>query len=282
MSGRPAKHDKLAMLKVAKEYYTKILAVISDIEAGKSEREACAAHAVPLIRFRNDTLYKKTFGCTDRYAAVRVYLSPYEHIYEDVTHEKLDLVSICTLPTDLDTTVALVLQESLNDQEFQVLQLYYCENMTFTDISEYVKLSISRVTQIYRRALRKLRRDPYRRRIQEGDVFIAEVQQQREAYKLRKLEEARKECIAEVDAKLSSFAEYEARAGKIGFVDAPIEELELSTRAYTALRRWRIDTVYKLRERIESGKLRSLRGIGESTEENILRAIADYAARCNS
>lgn len=264
MSGRSAVKDKIRTLEEAKEYYLKIISVISDIESGESERASCAKHDISLFSFRKDTLYKKKFGCKDKYSAARLYLSPYERIYEDVLGEKLDFISILTLPVDIDETLEAMMRERLTDRERHILRMYYFENSTFTEIGNFMNLSISRVAQLLHAALRKLRRNKYR--VEVGDSFIYEVSQKRQEYRLQKLEEAQKQCEAEINSEVSLDSA----------MREPIELLELSTRAYTALKLRKLSTISQVKDCVNSGKLRSFRNVGEVTEANIVQALKTY------
>lgn len=275
MAGRPATKDKLRTLEEAKEYYSKIISVISDIESGESERASCAKHDITIISFRNDTLYRTKFGCRDKYSAARLYLSPYERIYEDALGEKLDFISIRTLPVDIDETLEAMMQEYLTDKEHQVLKMYYFENSTFTEIGNFMNLSISRIAQLQHGALRKLRRNEYR--MQVGDSFIYEVSQKRQAYRLQKLEEAQKQCEAEISTEVSSLnVTHENKVSSHSAMCEPIELLEISTRAYTALKMHKLSTISQVKEYVDSGKLRSLRNVGKATEANIIQALETY------
>lgn len=275
MAGRPAAKDKLRTLEEAKEYYLKIIAVISDIESGESERVSCAKHGITIVSFRNDTLYKKKFGCNDKYSAARLYLSPYERIYEDVLDEKLDFISIFTVPVDIDETLEAIMQEYLTERERQVLKMYYFESNTFTEIGNFMKLSISRIAQLQHGALRKLRRNIYR--IEVGDSFIDEVSQKRQDYRLQKLEEAQKQCEAEINSEVSSLnVAHENKVSSYSAMCEPIELLDISTRAYTALKMRKLSTISQVKEYVDSGKLRSLRNVGKATEANIVQALKTY------
>lgn len=277
MSGRSAVKDKLRTLEEAKEYYSKIISVISDIESGQSERASCAKHDISVMSFRRDTLYKKKFGCKDKYSAARLCLSPYERIYEDVLGEKLDFISVLTLPVDIDETLEAMMREHLTDREHHILRMYYFENSTFTEIGNFMNLSISRVAQLQHAALRKLRRNKYR--VEVGDSFIYEVSQKRQVYRLQKLEEAQQQCESEINAEVSSLnVAHENKASLYSAMCEPIEQLDLSTRAYTALRRHKLSTISQVKDCVDSGKLRSFRHVGEVTEANIVQALNTYIA----
>lgn len=278
MAGRPSKTDKLIALRDAKEYYKKLIDVISDIESGQTERAACASHDVSIDNFRKDTLYKKKFG-SDIRDAPRLYLSPYELIYEHVTGERVTFAKIPTLPVDLDETISAVMEEALNENELRTLELYYLESMTYAAIARDLNLSAARVRQIHHAALRKLRKTRYRYRIQMGDSLIAEIRQKQQEYRMYKSQKIQTKFASEINTEASSSDENDERA-EIDFPVlscVPIEMLNLSARAYNALRWSGIDTIAKLQECIDSGKLSLLRHVGKVTEENIICALKNYA-----
>lgn len=280
MAGKAQLKDKDRILKEAKEYYTKILAIISDIEDGASEREACDAHGLTLNKFRNDTLYRKRFGCNDKYEAAKLYLSPYERIFGDVMKERLDFISIQTLPIDLESTIESVMDQVLSEKEIQLFKMCYFDDMTFTDIGKVMNLSVSRVSQLHHDALRKLRKPTTKYRISAGDAYISRLRAERQEYWLRRMTDVRDEYKAEIDEDISNLVAaqkaYDSTVLHKATADASIEALGISTRAYVALWRAGVTSIQKLQKLIDSDSLVKLRGIGPATANNIVWAVDRY------
>ena len=280
MAGRAQIKNKNRILNEAKEYYERIIATISDIEDGVSEREACDAHGLTLNKFRNDTLYRKRFGCKDKYTATKLYLSPYERIYGDVMNEQMDFISIQTLPVDLDSTIESAMRHTLTEKEIQLFNLYYFEDMTFTAVGKIMKLSVSRISQLHHVALKKLRQPSTKYRIAVGDAYIGKLNAERQEYWLHKMSKVREEYAAEIDASISELIEKQ-KAQDITALhrvadDVPTDVLDISIRAYVALRRNGITTIRELQQTIDSGRLLKLRGIGSTAADNITSALDRY------
>lgn len=251
MDKATTKKIKQAMLSTAREYYAKIVRIIDAIDSGISETEACKIFDMDKSSFRNATLYRRKFCKGLSVSEIRCALeSPYHKLYRQAMCITTPLTDeqMAELPPDLEDTLSDVIK-CIGGRWGDILQAVFFDDRTFRDIAEEWELSDARVGQIYREALRNLRRHPYKERIYYGDMFLSKRRSLMvEAYQ-RRIKELESSCEHDVDKELEYLR---AKADAIEVEDG------MSVRAVKCLRiagynRWtdlqgvKLSTLYALR-----------------------------------
>lgn len=269
MGGRPSNVNKHERLQVARDYYMTIVRIIDAIDSGLSETEACEINHMDKHEFRNETLYRRKLCKGVSVSKIRCALeSPYHKLYRQamcITSPLTD-EQIAELPPDLEETLSDVI-ECIGGRWGDILQAVFFDDRTFRDIAEAWELSDARVGQIYREAVRNLRRHPYKERIYYGDMFLSKRRSLMvEAYQ-RRIKELESVCEHDVDKELEYLR---AKADAIEVEDG------MSVRAVKCLRiagynRWTDLQGEKL------STLYALRNLGART----LAEVIDHCNECN-
>lgn len=269
MGGRPSNVNKHERLQVARDYYMTIVRIIDAIDSGLNETEACEINHMDKHEFRNETLYRRKLCKGVSVSKIRCALeSPYHKLYRQamcITSPLTD-EQIAELPPDLEETLSDVI-ECIGGRWGDILQAVFFDDRTFRDIAEAWELSDARVGQIYREAVRNLRRHPYKERIYYGDMFLLKRKSlMAEAYQ-RRIKELESDCEHDVDKELEYLR---AKADAIEVEDG------MSVRAVKCLRiagynRWTDLQGEKL------STLYALRNLGART----LAEVIDHCNECN-
>ena len=284
MGGRPSNVNKHERLQVARDYYMTIVRIIDAIDSGLSETEACEINHMDKHEFRNETLYRRKLCKGVSVSKIRCALeSPYHKLYRQamcITSPLTD-EQIAELPPDLEETLSDVI-ECIGGRWGDILQAVFFDDRTFRDIAEAWELSDARVGQIYREAVRNLRRHPYKERIYYGDMFLSKRKSlMTEAYQ-RRIKELESDCESDVDRELEYLRAKESGltgglSNEKPFDDSAIKvEDGVSVRVVNCLRRagyirWAALQGEKL------STLYALRNLGART----LAEVIDHCNECN-
>ena len=138
----------------------------------------------------------------------------------------------------------------LTDREKNCTILYYQGGMTYREIGDIYHVTTERIRQIIKKAERKLRhpsRFQYIRFGYEGNI-----------------------------ARLTPKHELTEEDRKADLLNIPIEEMDLSVRAFNCLKRSDIYIVSDITERLKKGDIIKIRNIGRKTYEEIIEKVAPY------
>jgi len=284
MDKATTKKIKQAMLSTAREYYSKIVRIIDAIDSGISETEACKIFDMDKSQFRNATLYRRKFCKGVSVSEIRCALeSPYHKLYRQAMCITTPLTDeqMAELPPDLEDTLSDVL-ECIGGRWGDILKDVFFEDKTFRDIAEEWELSDARVGQIYREALRNLRRHPYKERIYYGDMFLRKRRSlMAEAYQ-RRIKELESSCEHDVDKELEYLRAKESELAGGQSDEKPIDDSAIkvedgvSVRVVNCLRRAGYSRWIALQgEKLST--LYALRNLGART----LAEVIDHCDECN-
>ena len=260
--------NKLELLSVIKDYYQKIVNIISDIESGVTEAEACRDHGMHVSDFRESTIDRRKFLVTASPARqFELYKDPAWAIYEDVFCKKLTLKTLPQLPIDLESTVLAVIDGSLTHTQRDAMAAIYFDKLSYAEAGKKLGVVTTSVRSAVAKALSTLRKPANSKRIFYGDAFLAE------------LAKAQAQHVRSLMAK-NSLGKFE-RSIKISdtYMDVDISYLELSTRAANCLKRANLTTVRKVDKMIESGRLWQVRNLGAKSINEVILATNRYIAQ---
>lgn len=90
-----------------------------------------------------DDVNVQTSNCSDKTAECAIKLSDL----------KIEAIELCTKWAKLKTDVNRILNRMSDKQYIIILNLYYCQNKTFEEISEFMNISYQWVYKLYKDAL---------------------------------------------------------------------------------------------------------------------------------
>ena len=154
--------------------------------------------------------------------------------------------------------------EKLSEREQMIMWSRYSQNKTLEEVAKELNVTRERIRQIEAKALRKLGHPRNR-----SCVMAISVKQHQDEIREKALQ---------VEKELRQY--YEEEMKKNGalpkvIAETPIEELDLSVRAYNCLKRARINTVSQLQEMTKE-KLLRVRNLGLKSTEEIQSKLKEY------
>lgn len=176
----------------------------------------------------------------------------------------------------------------LSDRERKCVEMMYKDSKNLEELGKEFNVTRERVRQITAKAVRKLRHPYYQQFIRLG---VTGVEKKRELEEREVALEHREEAIAERENTVKKALEAIGCVAKSydysmsGVYDTPpeetldsmpIDELDLSVRAYNCLRRANIDTFKDLRERAEQGDMIRIRNLGRRSMQEVLDKLNYY------
>lgn len=260
--------NKIELLSEIKAYYQKIIDIISDIERGATEAQACRDHGMRVSNFRESTIDRRKFLVTASPAhQFELYKEPAWAIYEDVFCKKVTLKTLSKLPYDLDSTLFAVADEVLTRKQYDAIEAIYVKQLSYAEAGKQLDVTDKAVRNLVSKALSILRKPANSKRIFYGDAFLsglAEAQTQH----LRRLISQNSLKKYEQSIKISDV-----------YMDVDISYLNLSTRAENCLRRASLTTVRKVDRLMEAGKLWQVRNLGAKLINEVILATNRYIAQ---
>jgi hypothetical protein len=155
---------------------------------------------------------------------------------------------------------------NLSERECRVIYLRYCHNKTYDEIGKEFRLTKARIMQIWKKAIKKLRRlenrymgvrrCDYNEVVQENASLALQMKQANDCAELSDYEKLKNEVTVriKVDA----------------FLDTPIKDLGLSVRAYNRLAGSRKFATYGDFQNFKIADLFKIRGVGRKVMSEIL------------
>lgn len=140
--------EEMKMILLDKQhYYNKISNICFDILNDIDMLDACMNNGIELNIFKNFIFNEKKKEND---------LTPEQRIYSDIFSDFL-AETILIMPDDTAETLEYVFDFFLDEIEHEVIKKYYYEKQTLSQISSYKNCSHQRISQIYHRALQKLK-----------------------------------------------------------------------------------------------------------------------------
>lgn len=213
----------------------------------------------------------------------------------DYPYNLVDAVCGEEYPYENDADHAAGLEKALStltDREQGVIRMRFQSQMNLDDAGKEFGVTSERIRQIEAKALRKLRH-PARQKyilfglagaaeLEELNAKRAEIEEREKLVAMR--EEKIKEALTFLKPMLDSFEIVEDKVVD-SLADsssitrhAPIEDLDLSLRAYNCLKRYGINTVEELIAVLEEPEeIKRVRNLGKKTLEEILFHVYSYS-----
>ncbi len=206
-----------------------------------------------------------------------------EQLYSDVFGIPVNEVTHTELPEDLKETVEYCLQ-TLTEREQRIMTSYYGLNgetaKTYREIGQDFNVTQERIRQVHAKALRKLRHPNRANILKVGkkvyDEQCAESERVKAIYAEAKAEELER-LKAEDDERIRQLAIDDAQRkhkDSGGLFVIPIENLDLSVRAFNCLHRAGIETVGDLLKLDDEALLR-IRNLGRKSAEEVKQRIEE-------
>ena len=290
--------EKLQTIADAKDSLKRMINACEMIEAGYAEAKACRDNNVDQNAFRR-FIGSKSLGyhcsiddidITDIDVQKRIkkdILSWQELVWLDIFGEK----DITLIPTDINEQVESAI-ESLNEQEQKVIFYRYKDQQTLEECGKILGVHKERIRQVQAKALRKLRHPSKSRTLRFGNEFQKRLNEIRSQISEDRLSEKiiyykdeveRKKELNDTKALLELKEKIEnILAGKnedvvdesrkeYGVWGTQIDNLGLSVRAYTCLRRAGINTYGDLRE-MTADRMLKVRNLGRKSLCEVINA----------
>lgn len=222
--------------------------------------------------FTNDKYYFKKV----RYANTG-YELPYPlNLYNDMhilDDNKIEL----PISTDQMNGLEKAILDSLNNKEKSCIIQYYKDELSLAEISEQYGVSRERVRQIIAKGIRKLKNPNAKKLILFGIRGSGLLKREMELDDLEKTLEKREQIIADhaslINTKLKIVAPELQQEENLKKIE--LEDLGISTRAYTCLRRSNIRNLYDL-SKMTLKELFAIRNMGKHTVDEIIAAMRRY------
>lgn len=164
-------------------------------------------------------------------------------------------------PKQLVPSVEYVLH-TLEEREMEILHYRYLYGLTKTEVARTKKLSLERIRQIEAKALRKLRHPSRVRFIRHGVEGVIKLEK-----------DQMQEIIDRYQEEIANGENVNIENPWIRLLNIPIEELDLTVRAFNCLKRHSaygsIDTVGKIIEAFKSNYILKVRNLGRKSTEEI-------------
>lgn len=269
------------------EKVIEILTVLRDHpEIG--EKKLCEEHGMSFARYRKfayDTdLLDHTKSASseestaEKMRATKPTLSWYHKLWCVVMGLNYRDVAAC--PSDVDTTLEWLINTKLSSREGTIIRMQFADGMTQYEIGREYNITGDRVGQIEAKAIRKLRNcSGWLQMDLKHWAPILKIQQRME----QNLElAATHRVLAALDDRIPSLRKFitdgikneiaeQARANP----DMPIEDMELSVRAFNCLKRAGITTLDDLRHMTPS-ELMHVRNLGAGCVREIKKKLDEY------
>lgn len=257
MAGKTSIPNKFELFAEAKDYYTKLVNIISEIENGAPESQACRKYDVPISSFREATLLKRKFLSNIKpLDAFEIYKEPAWKLYEAIFSEKLTIQTLPKLPVDLEETLKKAIDEALTDKQRAAINMIYFDQVSYNDAATQLEITSKAVHSLVNAALRNLRAPKYSKRIFYGDEFLKELEESQSAPKY-----------------------LDENSDSDDYLDKPIDVLEISIRTYNCLRRTGLQTVRHVKHLIDKGHLWKIRNFGAKGVSETMTAVNRYILR---
>ena len=172
---------------------------------------------------------------------------------------KLNVNSIASSLGISRTPVAEAIN-TLTERELRVIELRYGQNCNLEKAGERFGITRERVRQIEAKALYKLKRNLGKMMAVSYEEYSLACQEKEEAVKKLKALQTRTQLS-------DSLPEQPEKA------EIPIEDLDLSARAYNALRRADVKTVGEITKKFEDGTIVQCRNLGLTSIKEICKKL---------
>lgn len=196
----------------------------------------------------------------------REYMTATENLYMDVMGCNVEETT-SYMPIDAEETVHDLLTNysnwGLNEREAKVLKLRYYEGMTMEKIGRAFGVTRERIRQVEAKALRKLMHPTRRKKLEHGLLVTEASERMAKEASERLIEELTKERIERDEGKLEKW--------KL----SPMEELGLSTRAWTCLKRHGCKTIGDV-TKLNYMELTKIRNLGRKSSNEIVSKVRKY------
>ena len=252
------------------------------------EKKLCEEHGMSFTRYRKfayDTdLLDRTRSANseettaEKMREIKPTLSWYHKLW--CTIMALDYRDVALCPSDIDETLEWLINTRLTPREGNIIRMRYEDGMTLFEIGRECGITGDRVGQIEAKAIRKLKScTGWLKMGLNHWTPILKIQQRME----QNLEIAvTHRVLASLDERMPSLRKFINDGIKKEIVeqaknnpDMPIEDMDLSVRAFNCLKRAGITTLDDLRH-IKPSELMNIRNLGAGCVREIKNKLGEY------
>lgn len=215
---------------------------------------------------------------THSFTYAREYMTATEKLYMDVMRCNVEETA-SYMPIDAEETVHDLLTNysnwGLSEREAKVLKLRYYEDMTMEKVGRAFGVTKERIRQVEAKALRKLMHPTRRKKLEHGLLVTEASERMAKEASERLIEELTKERI-ERDERVKQAKQLLEDEGKLEeWKLSPMEELGLSTRAWTCLKRHGCKTIGDV-TKLNYMELTKIRNLGRKSSNEIVSKVRKY------
>ena len=208
----------------------------------------------------------------------REYMTGTEKLYMDVMRCNVEETA-SYMPIDAKETVHDLLTNysnwGLTEREAKVLKLRYYEDMNLEEVGKQFGVTRERIRQVEAKALRRLMYPTRRKKLEHGLLATETSERMAKEASDRLIEELTKERI-ERDERVKQAKQLLEDEGKLEeWKLSPMEELGLSTRAWTCLKRHGCKTIGDI-TKLDYMELTRVRNLGRKSLNEIVSKVRKY------
>lgn len=303
--------EKIKALKNTEIYLDNVITAVREIINGKSESSVCHKYNIDKDVFRKLIFSRKLGYKSSVPSKPEEYtMNPSEKLYCDIINiTNKNAVNYKDIPYDIDETMSLLLtsQTVLSKREYSVIEDYYYNHMTHSEIGKKLNVSNSSIQQSHQNALQKLHSlctpdAPYcdlitygkkyveyktKLRKETADAIRAKQYEllkiQEHNIKTKAIEDLEKQCYQAIKNNDAMTIEkcyllllnllddtstaFMPKTKELA-MSIPIEILNLSLRAYNSLKRMNVHNLYEL-SNLTFNKLLSMKGMGNLSAHEV-------------
>lgn len=288
MSSRPTRSETKAKREAALQNIDSIKKLLVDCQSGKTtvakfcrENNLNQMKISKLIALLSDITQLQNgvrMELAHSVTYAREYMTATEKLYMDVMRCNVEETT-SYMPIDAEETVHDLLTNysnwGLTEREAKVLKLRYYEDMTMEKVGKQFGVTKERIRQIEAKALRKLMYPTRREKLKHG-LLVTETSERiaKEASEWL-IEKIIKERI-ERDERAKQAKSLLEDEGKLEeWKLSPMEELGLSTRAWTCLKRHGCETIGDI-TKLNYMELARIRNLGRKSLNEIISKVREY------
>lgn len=166
--------------------------------------------------------------------------------------------------------------ERLNQREREVIRAIYFDGMTLSKIGSIYQVTLERIRQIHKKAIRKLRAPSNKQLIEDGLNGSKLINEERAYISNRKMELIKERLELKVMEEIDAISDSDPFA-------VPFEEIfEPSVRVFNCLKRSHIDTIYEIIEAFKTGDILKVRNLGHKSIAEIIESLGKFGVNFTS
>jgi hypothetical protein len=237
--------------------------VISDLENGESLTVSCRKYNVNIKSFRN--FITSGFGIGDEEYTVKSRYAEFLTWEDRLAHDIFGrTITVCV---DFDEVYEWALQRiNISQRNKEIFELILKDEKFVSSVAQMYNLSNSRVGEIYKIIMHKLRHPEISQAFYYGMSYVNDY--------INKENEIIRNRAAELNNKISNMLKkYDSASPNCNClstpIDTPLEELHLRVRTYSSLKRQGLNTIQDILDYHDSSNLMKVRNFGRASFDDL-------------